>query len=238
MTEKQVSATGAAPLGNPVEEVSARVAEDSVIPSPYVTLQRLTLADAADIYAAQQGSDQLWDYMGSGPFADLDGFETWIASIQDSIDPVSYTIKTDRAVGMASFLRIDRPMRVIEIGHILLTPALQQKREGSAALMAMIAWAFDAGYRRVEWKCNSLNAPSRRAALRLGFTYEGTFRQHMIIKGRNRDTAWYAITDVDWQKLAPAYDAWLDATNFDAGGRQIQNLSRLTEAAIPGRRDG
>lgn len=196
---------------------------------------------AEDLFRAQAGHDGLWTYMPYGPFADAQEYRAWTAQAETSADPLFLAIldpATGRAAGHAAFLRIDRPNGVIEIGHILLTPALQRGRAGSAALMAMIAWAFERGYRRVEWKCNALNAPSRRAALRLGFSYEGTFRNHMIVKGKNRDSAWFAITDDDWTALAPAYDAWLDPGNFDAGGRQHASLSALTAGVLPGRSDG
>lgn len=205
-------------------------------------LQPLSAArHAADLFRAQAGHDDLWTFLPYGPFPDPGGYHSWVARAEQSADPVFLAIldpATGRAAGHASFLRIDQPNGVIEIGHILLTPALQRGRTASAALMAMIAWAMDHGYRRVEWKCNALNAPSRRAALRLGFSHEGTFRNHMIVKGRNRDSAWFSITDGDWTRLAPAHAAWLDDANFDEGGRQRTSLSDLTAKALPGRRDG
>lgn len=230
------------PLGDPVEFQRPALPGQPVIDGAWTRLERLDAArHAADIFRAQSGHDWLWDYMPNGPYSDEKAFSNWMRSVQAADDPCFYAIvdpQTGKAVGEASFMRIDAAMGVIEIGNILLTPALQQRREASAALMTMIQWAFGAGYRRVEWKCNSLNAPSRRAALRLGFSYEGTFRKHMIIKGLNRDTAWFAITDHDWTALSPAYDTWLAADNFDADGRQRQSLSALTNAALPGRRDG
>lgn len=196
---------------------------------------------AADLFDAQAGHDGLWAWLPYGPFPSRSDHHAWIARAEGSTDPVFFAIldpQSGRAVGHASFLRIDTANGVIEIGHIMLTPLLQRGRTASAALMAMIAWTFNHGYRRVEWKCNALNGPSRRAALRLGFTYEGTFRNHMIVKGRNRDSAWFSITDDDWRALAPAYAAWLDDANFDADGRQRSSLSDLTAAALPGRSDG
>lgn len=193
---------------------------------------------AADLFEAQMGHDALWTWMPYGPFLSRSEHRAWMARAEASTDPVFLAIldpRTGRAAGHASFLRIDTANGVIEIGHILLTPSLQRGRIASAALMAMIGWAMDHGYRRVEWKCNAQNAPSRRAALRLGFTYEGTFRNHMIVKGENRDSAWFSITDGDWLALAPAHAAWLDDANFDAEGRQRQSLSGLTDRALPGR---
>ncbi|MFC3629938.1 GNAT family N-acetyltransferase [Paracoccus angustae] len=193
---------------------------------------------AADLFDAQAGHDALWTYMPYGPFPSRSDHQAWTARIEALADPFFLAIldpRTGRAAGQASFLRIEQAYGVIEIGHILLTPVLQRGRTASAALMAMIGWAMDHGYRRVEWKCNALNEPSRRAALRLGFTHEGTFRNHMIVKGENRDTAWFSITDGDWRVLAPAYAAWLDAENFDEDNRQRQSLSELTGRALPGR---
>ena len=129
-------------------------------------------------------------------------------------------------------MRIDAPNGVVEVGNVVIGGAAQRSRVASEALMAMIAWAFGAGYRRVEWKCNALNAPSRRAARRYGFAFEGVFRNHMIVKSRNRDTAWFAMTDADWPEVARAYQSWLDPANFDAEGRQRQSLSALTAAAM------
>lgn len=205
-------------------------------------LQPLSAAlHAADLFRAQAEHEDLWTYMPYGPFADAEDHHAWAARAEQSRDPFFLAIldpATGQAAGHASFLRIDQPNGVIEIGHILLTPTLQRGRAASAALMAMIGWTMGHGYRRVEWKCNALNAPSRRAALRLGFSYEGTFRNHMIVKGRNRDSAWFSITDADWTALAPAYAAWLEPANFDAEGRQRASLSDLTAKTLPGRRDG
>lgn len=196
----------------------------ATIATQWVTLNAPDPArDSGPLFRAAEGADWIWDYMGYGPFADAAGLRDWLASLADSRDPHFYAIRAGQggeALGLASYLRIDRGNGVIEIGHILMPPPLQRTREASAAIMAMIQWAFEAGYRRVEWKCNALNAPSRRAADRYGFRYEGTFRNHMITKGRNRDTAWYAITDQDWPAIAGGYARWLEAENFDAEGRQ------------------
>lgn len=213
----------------------------AVIEGDWVRLERLDPhRHAAPIFAAIDGADQVWDYLGYGPFNDAGEYRDWMAQMITP-DPYFYAIidpATGEASGLASFLRIDPPNGVIEIGHIMLSPALQQTRTASAALTAMVRWAFEAGYRRVEWKCNAQNAPSRRAAIRFGFTYEGVFRQHMITKNRNRDTAWFAIIDSEWSKLREAYDNWLDAANFDDLGAQKISLSTLTGQALPGRKDG
>lgn len=214
----------------------------AVIEQDWVRLERLNPDRHAEpIFAAVAGTDQLWDYMPYGPFPDLAAYRDWQAQMADRSDPCFYAIidrKTEATLGLASYLRIDPANGVIEIGHIMLSPALQRSRLASAALMAMVRWAFEAGYRRVEWKCDALNAPSRCAALRLGFTYEGTFRQHMLRKGYNRDSAWFSIIDGEWPRLRAAYDRWLAPGNFDAGGSQRISLSQLTDEALPGRRDG
>lgn len=197
----------------------------------FVTLERLDGArHAADLFAANQGADEVWDYLGYGPFADLAAYRAWQDQAAAGSDPAFHALRdaaTGRVGGVASFMRIDRPNGVIEIGHIQIAPTMQRTPAASEAIMLMIRWAFEAGYRRVEWKCNALNAPSMRAAERYGFRYEGTFRNHMIVKGRNRDTAWWAITDRDWPALDRAYRRWLDAGNFDAAGRQRQPLATL-----------
>ncbi|RNF36121.1 GNAT family N-acetyltransferase [Paracoccus methylarcula] len=207
----------------------------------WVRLERLDPERHAEpIFNAVRDADHVWDYLPNGPFPDLEAYRDWQAQVAAPSDPCFYAImdpQTGQAAGVASFIRIDRANGVIEIGNIMLSPALQRSRTASAALMAMIRWAFEAGYRRVEWKCNALNAPSRRAALRFGFRFEGEFRQHMIVKGRNRDTAWFSIIDDEWPALDAAYRQWLAASNFDAEGRQLRNLSSLTEQALPGRRD-
>ncbi|MDO5613128.1 MAG: GNAT family protein [Paracoccus sp. (in: a-proteobacteria)] len=203
----------------------------------FVTLERLDPARHAEaIWQAARGADWIWDYLGYGPFAAPEDYRAWADGVASGADPCFYAVLPDQdAAGVASFLRIDPNNGVAELGHILLTPRVQRTPAASEALMLMIRWAFENGYRRFEWKCDALNAPSRRAALRLGFTFEGVFRKHMIYKGRNRDTAWFAITDDEWPALRGAYDAWLAPANFDAEGRQRESLSALTVRALPGR---
>ncbi|SIS77170.1 GNAT family N-acetyltransferase [Paracoccus saliphilus] len=209
------------------------------IDAVWARLERLDPGRHAEpIFEAVQGADHVWDYLAIGPFPDLDAYREWQAQMAAASDPCFYAVvdpRTGLAMGVASFMRIDPANGVIEIGNIMLSPALQRNRIGSAALMAMIRWAFEAGYRRVEWKCNALNAPSRRAALRFGFRFEGVFRQHMIVKDCNRDTAWFSIIDGEWPALDAAYRQWLAPGNFDAEGLQRQSLSSLTAQALPGR---
>lgn len=196
-----------------------------------VRLERLDPArHSASLFRANADADRLWDYMGYGPFADLAAYRDWQAAAAAKEDPFFYAFVaqgSSGALGLGSFLRIDRGNGVIEVGHIQMSPALQRSTAASEAIMLMVVWAFDAGYRRVEWKCDALNAPSRAAARRYGFAFEGVFRQHMIVKGRNRDTAWFAMTDADWPAIRARWQAWLAPGNFDAKGRQRRRLAEI-----------
>lgn len=190
----------------------------------------------AALWEGTRADDDLWTYMAHGPFAEQCAFEAHLNWMAASEDPFFYAI-VDRAEGMAvgyaSYLRIELIHRVIEVGHIVFTPKLQRTPAATEAMYLMARNAFeDLGYRRYEWKCDSRNQPSRRAALRLGFQYEGIFRQHMIIKGRNRDTAWYSIVDTEWTSRKEALEAWLKPENFDERGSQKVSLSSLT-ASLP-----
>jgi RimJ/RimL family protein N-acetyltransferase len=196
---------------------------------------------AADLHAANavDGEGRMWTYMAYGPFASAAEYRRWMESACLGDDPLFHAIRdlrTGRAAGVASYLRIDPPVGVIEVGHIALAPALQKTVAATEAMFLMMARVFDElGYRRYEWKCDALNAPSRRAAERLGFSFEGVFRQATIYKNRNRDTAWYAVIDRDWPALKRAYERWLAPENFDAQGRQRVSLASLTAAALGGR---
>lgn len=211
-----------------------------VVPGPtkiagrYAQLERLNPdLHAGDLFAANAGQDWVWDYMDYGPFATLADYTAWQQQAARQSDPCYYAIRdlnSGKIGGLASFLRIAPADGVLEIGHIEIAPTLQRSHAATEAIIMMITWAFQAGYRRVEWKCDALNAPSMAAARRYGFSYEGTFRQHMIYKGRNRDTAWWAIIDPDWPRLAAAYQRWLSPDNFTSDGKQIQRLSEMTLA--------
>lgn len=170
----------------------------------------------------------VWTYMGYGPFEAFEVFEAWLAARAAARDPWFYAFirRADgKACGMGSFMRCDAANGVIEIGHIWMSPGLQRTREATEAIYLMIRHCFDdLGVRRLEWKCDALNGPSRRAAERFGFAFEGIFRQHMIVKGRNRDTAWYAMLDKDWHRVRDGFERWLDPANFDAHGRQKAKL--------------
>ena len=194
-------------------------------------------AHAGDLHRAFTGHESLWDYMPYGPFTSAAGYHRWAKETASGDDPYFYVLRdkaTGHCGGVASFLRITPDHGVIEVGHICLAPEIQRGRVATEAMFLMMDWAFTAGYRRYEWKCNALNMPSRRAAQRLGFSYEGIFRQHLVVKGRNRDTAWFAIIDQEWPALREAYQAWLSPANFDANGRQRERLSDLTRLVRSG----
>ena len=186
---------------------------------------------AAQLFAAFSGHDWLWDYLPYGPFASASAYHRWVKEMQGKTDPAFYAIcvqDSGQALGVASYLRISPEAGSIEVGHICLSPALQRRPSATEAMFLMMDHAFSLGYRRYEWKCNALNLPSRRAAQRLGFSFEGVFRNHLVVKGRNRDTAWFAMIDSDWPPLREAFAAWLSPANFDANGKQRERLGDLT----------
>ncbi len=230
-------------LGQPVGlEVSERAitefpSEEAMF-GRFCRLERLSSAlHASDLFAANN-SDQEghnWTYLPYGPFADLHTYVDWVLATAKLSDPLFYAIvdaKTEKAVGVASYLRIDPKARSIEVGHLNFSPLLQGTAAATEAMFMMMLRAFESGYRRYEWKCNALNIPSRRAALRLGFSFEGVFRQAGVVKGRNRDTAWYAAIDSEWPALREAYLHWLDPSNFDGEGRQLASLRQFTSPIL------
>jgi len=186
-----------------------------------------------DIWQAVQGYDSVWTWLGDGPYEREDDLINALVAKEASsvarffaILPKSLTGEPAKAAGYASLMRIDAPNGVIEVGNILFAPALQRTRAATEAMYLMARYIFeDLGYRRYEWKCNALNLPSRRAAERLGFTYEGVFRQHMVMKGRSRDTAWFAMLDIEWPERKSAFERWLAPGNFDESGRQRNSLA-------------
>jgi RimJ/RimL family protein N-acetyltransferase len=197
----------------------------------WARLEKLNPArHAAELWEAnsEDREGRNWTYLSVGPFARFEDYRAWAETVASGEDPLFHTIidlQTGKAVGVASFMRIDPPNGVIEVGHINYSPRLQRKPAATEAMYLMMRRAFDElGYRRYEWKCDSLNAPSRAAAERLGFKYEGLFRQAMIYKGRSRDTVWYSITDAEWPALKTRFERWLDPVNFDAEGRQKKRL--------------
>jgi len=184
-----------------------------------------------DLYSAADGADATWTYLPYGPFASKDEFLTWLRGHAATSDPLAFAIidrATGRAAGITTLMSIVPEHGVIEIGHIWLSPTLQRTRQATDAIYVLARYAFDElGNRRLEWKCDAANAPSRRAAERFGFVFEGVFRQHRMIKGRNRDTAWYSITDGEWPARRAEFEAWLAPPNFDAGGKQRRSLSEI-----------
>lgn len=192
-------------------------------------------AHAAALYEANSVDDSIWDYMPQGPFPDAAAYRAWMEAHAMGDDPLFFTIidkETGQPGGVATYLRIQPAAGSIEVGYITYAPRLQRTRAGTEAMSLMMARAFELGYRRYEWKCNALNAASRRLAMRLGMSYEGLFRQATVVKGRNRDTAWYACIDSEWPAISAAFDAWLDPANFDENGRQRQSLSALTRPIL------
>ena len=176
-----------------------------------------------------------WEYLPYGPFENLSDYIDWIQSFEEHNDPVFFAIiskKLKKAIGIASYLRINPNDGLIEVGHINYSPLLQRTTEGTEAMFLMMQWAFDNGYRRYEWKCNALNLRSRNSAQRLGFSYEGVFRQMAIVKGQNRDTAWFAIIDKDWEKVEDCFKKFLSSSNFDKEGRPRVSLSALTKPLL------
>ena len=199
-----------------------------------------TEAHAADLHAAnlRDSDGRIWTFLPYGPFDTLDAYARWVNSVAAGADPQFHAVVdlgSGRAVGVASYLRIDPGAGSIEVGHINYSPLLQRTIAATEAMYLMMKRAFDLGYRRYEWKCNALNAPSRAAAQRLGFSYEGVFRQARVDKGRNRDTAWYAMVDKEWPLVDGAFRRWLDPSNFDQRGRQRVALSTLTTPIVVSR---
>jgi RimJ/RimL family protein N-acetyltransferase len=181
--------------------------------------------------SALDATGRNWTYMSYGPFDTLEAYRGWMQSYCLGDDPLFHAIvdnATGRAVGVASYMRIDPRNGSIEVGHINYSPLLQRKAAATETTYLMMKRAFELGYRRYEWKCDALNAPSRAAAQRLGFSFEGVFRQATIYKGRSRDTAWYAAIDSEWPELERAFRRWLDPANFDTQGNQRLRLSDLT----------
>lgn len=207
----------------------------------YCRIERLDPArHAAELFEAntvdETGAN--WTYLPYGSFENLEDYRGWMNRDCRGTDPLFYAIVdqiTKVAVGVASFLRIDPVNGSIEVGHINYSPLLQRTIAGTEAMYLMMKHVFDQGYRRYEWKCNALNVPSRIAAQRLGFSYEGVFRQAAVVKGRNRDTAWYAMIDAEWPALQEAFQRWLDPENFDAEGRQRTTLSTFTSSLLKAR---
>jgi RimJ/RimL family protein N-acetyltransferase len=200
-----------------------------------VTLEPLSAErHSSDLWQAVQGHDEVWEWLFDGPYATEADFRQAIKAKQTGTEAVFFAIvpvETGKAVGYASFMRIEPVHGVIEVGNILLSPSLQRTTAATEAMFLMAGHVFDhLGYRRYEWKCNALNQPSRRAAQRLGFTFEGIFRQHMVIKDRSRDSAWFSMLDSEWPARRQAFESWLDAANFNPDGTQRKSLAEFASA--------
>ena len=213
------------PVGLPLSNSSLPpVPPKTKLTGRYCSVVPLSLDHTDDLYAAfeEDRDGRIWTYLPNGPYDRIQAFREWVQQAVTWDDPLMHAILVDgRAVGHASYLRISPPSASIEVGYINLSPALQRTRASTEFQYLMMARVFDElGYRRYEWKCDALNAPSRRAAERLGFTYEGTFRQATHYKGRNRDTAWFSILDSEWPEMKARFLRWLDPMNFDEGGGQ------------------
>ena len=219
------------PVGLPVDPTPAPRPGPVTLQGRYGRLEKLKAGHATDLWAAFAGHDQVWTYISTdGPFASAAEFAPFIAKRAAAVDPYAYAIidPSGRAVGYLTLLRIEPDMRVIEVGHVLYSPALQRTPLGTETQYLLARYVFETlGYRRYEWKCNALNAPSWRAALRYGFSYEGTFRQHIIAKGRNRDNAWFSMLDSEWPARKRNFERWLAPENFDSEGRQKISLAAL-----------
>jgi RimJ/RimL family protein N-acetyltransferase len=221
------------PIGFPLPDWTARPRPPrSPIEGRFCRVEPVDAArHAADLYTAYllDKDGRNWTYLAYGPFHRFEDYRNWLESAAARDDPLVHCIverRNGRAAGVASYMRIDPATGVIEVGGINFAPSLQRTAAATEAMYLMMRRAFDElGYRRYEWKCDALNAPSRAAALRLGFRYEGLFRQATVYKKRNRDTCWFAILDSEWPALSDAFSQWLHPSNFDAAGRQRRRLS-------------
>jgi len=237
-------ASGDMPIGPVVDPAPARLPKRTTLRGRLVDLVPLDTKSHGDSLfelTGGHGNKSLWLYLRSGPFPGRKSFDVYLKQLAASDDPLCFAIidkPSGRALGWATFMRIEPTDRVVEVGNVVFTRALQRTTGATEAIYLMAKQAFEElGYRRFEWKCNALNARSRKAALRFGFKFEGVFRQHMIVKGRSRDSAWFSIIDSEWPERKKAFEAWLHPSNFDARGRQKTSLSALNNVkAEPSRR--
>ena len=229
----------AQPIGWPVPDWTPRPPPPrTAMEGRFCRLEPLSVERHADALFEANGEDadgRNWTYLGVEAPAGLERYRAWLTGLASGDDPLAHAILdrvTGRAVGVATYLRIDRSNGVIEVGHLNFSPRLQRRPGATEAMYLMMRRVFDElGYRRYEWKCDALNAPSRRAAERLGFRFEGIFRQAVVYKGRNRDTAWFSIVDGEWPDLKSAFERWLSPANFDADGLQRLSLPQMRAGA-------
>ena len=230
MNSEPLPGTGQ-PIGLPVDTTPAKRPEPIVLQGRYGRVEKLEARHATDLWKAFAGHPAVWTYISTdGPFGDEASFTAFIAKRAALPDPYAYAIidTAGKAVGYFTLMEIRTQHRVIEVGHVLYSPTLQRTKLGTEAQYLLARYAFETlGYRRYEWKCNALNAASRRAALRYGFSYEGTFRQHLIAKGRNRDNAWFSMLDSEWPARKASFERWLAPDNFASDGRQKMSLGTM-----------
>ena len=234
------------PLSGAIVETPPSALVPSRVPlvGQFVTLEPQDAEEHAnELYDAAHSNEEgarIWDYMGYGPWADVESYKATLRVQSESFDPVFYTVRskiTGKSCGQVSFLDINAQNGTIEIGHIWFGPELQNTQGGTEALYLLLCYAMDElGYRRMQWKCNSLNEKSRQAARRLGFRFEGIFYNHIIFKGKNRDTTWYSILDDEWPEVRGIIETWLDQSNFDESGGERSSLRKLMESRSPSTR--
>ena len=222
------------PLGPIVDDTPAARPGPARLEGRFCVVEKLDPGRHGDsLWQGFAGDDALWTYMATGPFRDEASFRQWLDERAVLLDPYHFAVvdkASDAALGIVTLMEIRPAMRVIEMGSIVYSKALQRTPAATEAQYLIACHVFDdLHYRRYEWKCNALNEPSRKAAARLGFNFEGTFRQHMIVKGRNRDTAWYAMLDSEWPAIQQGFERWLAPDNFDADGKQKTSLARMRE---------
>lgn len=224
------------PLGEPVAFFGAARPRPVILTGAHATVRPLDpAADTGALYEASHlpnGDPRIWTYLYEGPFADVGEYRRFLEHAVERDDRVWFTVIVDgEPAGVIAYLRIVPEHGSIEIGNIWFGPSLRRTAAATEAIYLLARHAFDElGYRRLEWKCNALNEASRRAADRFGFRYEGTFERHVVVKGRNRDTAWFAITDDRWPKIKTAFESWLAPSNFDSGGLQLRPLADFRQA--------
>lgn len=224
------------PIGPEIDPTPRPLPARVTIRGQHAVLEPLHRRHAAELWQAAQGADESWTYLGQGPFPTAEAMARYVAEFAAQHDPMVWAVRpvaTGVVSGWLALMDIQPKHAAIELGNVWFAPRMQRTRAATEAIFLLLRLAADdLGYRRLVWKCNALNAPSKRAADRLGFTYEGRHRQHMVVKGRQRDTDWYSITETEWPRCRDALLAWLDASNFDAGGTALRGLAEL-RAALP-----